>query len=482
MRLYSIALLVAAVFLLNIGPATSFEMTNSVNPIVIRTLSYQTGASPRRSLRRYDEDEERVIGAGALSELSTKFKGGVSKLAEKWKNMGNYEAQLATKMKKVGYVDDYFTSENLNDLVIQVRQFNSKSPKKQVSVIGTLTAKFGDDGLAKALVNVEKNTESATLKGYLTALREGQLQRWSDAGNSVDDVARLLKLGNKKNNIEKLVVLDDYAKLLTPANSYDTLFNGLVKGVPDENKLGALLLSAKRDPRTKDLATNVQTSLISKWTEEAQLPANVFQWLKLYDKLDDAFAPDMFYKFVNYVDDFNKRDPANAKSALEIYRNSFKDTDVATRLVSVMDNDLARPLALALQAQHVKSWKESGKTVDDVFTLLKIETSEGAAITSRKLDALVKFIELKGGEKNLIKTLNLQLGSRRELASLLERASTINEATALQKKQFTSWAAKGISPEDVMSRIFKKGVDTATPEENTIVAKFKAFFQSQMGN
>ncbi|POM58486.1 Secreted RxLR effector peptide protein, partial [Phytophthora palmivora] len=419
------------------------------------------------------DDEERAIGASAISELATKLTGGASNLAKKFVGMNKYEAQTAAKLK-LGNVMDTLTTSRLTKLTADVQKINTNNLIKKVSVIGILTARYGDDGLAKALVTAKKEAGDPVLALQIQALRKDQMTRWLKGGNSVDDVFNLLKIRDDGYHMianGKLEVLDDYIKLVNPPK-YDqtSLTKTLIKTYGSEDRVLMLLTSAKANGHTADLLEN---SLLSKWAGEGQLPANVFQWLKLYKNVDDAFTADNLNNIVKYVDDFNTKNSLNKKSILKLYTNSFGDAAVAKKLVSVMRNTATRKVATELQTQQLKGWINNGKSVDDMFTILKIEKSKGA--TSWQLDVLEKFISRKSGEHNVIKTLTEQFGGNRNLAIILERASKSTGTTTLQEKQFTALIRKEIRPENFMSSVFRTVPASATREQKSIDAKFKAF-------
>ncbi|POM61025.1 putative RxLR effector [Phytophthora palmivora] len=72
MRLYLVALLVTGACLVNGERATSFQQTTPdySNVIIPSLTDHQNIVAPKRLLRRYrEDDEERAIGGGAISEL-----------------------------------------------------------------------------------------------------------------------------------------------------------------------------------------------------------------------------------------------------------------------------------------------------------------------------------------------------------------------------------------------------------------------------
>ncbi|POM75512.1 Secreted RxLR effector peptide protein [Phytophthora palmivora] len=401
MRFYSIALLVTGAFLVNVERAPSFQHTAPDYPTVLTRsfADHQNSGAPKRLLRHYREgDEERAIGGGAISELATKFKGGASNLAKKFVGINKYEAQLANKLDPIS-VYNALTAPRLTTLTADVEKINSNNFIKKVSVIGILTARYGDDSLAKALT--------------------------------------------------------------------------LIKTYGSEDRVLGLLTAGKSNGHTADLLEN---SLLSKWAGENHSPKTVFQKLKLHLHADDAFAADQLNNIVKYVDDFNTKNSLNKKSTLDLYTSSFGDATVAQNLVSAVRNPLANNVAKELQTQQLKGWINNGKSVDDMFTILKIEKRKGA--TSWQLDVLEKFISLKSGEQNVIKTLTEKFGGNNKLAIILERASKSTGTTTLQEKQFTALIRKEIRPENFMSSVFRTVPASATREQEAIAAKFERIYRT----
>ncbi|KAG2792274.1 hypothetical protein PC114_g26733, partial [Phytophthora cactorum] len=463
---------VAAVLLAKVERAASFELTTADYPTVVRSLAdYQSGAAPTRLLRRYDDDEERAIGGGTISELATKFKGGASKLVDKLVNKKAHEVQAAKKLK-LYHIEDTLTSSNINKLVNQVKEFNSKNTIK-VSLIGTLTTKYGDQAVATALVTAERSTKSSSIVEQIRTLRSEQLVRWKKDGKSVTGVSTLLNFGNNRDLGQKFQVLDDYVTLVKKSD--ETLLRALIKGVGGEEKLGSVLYAARTNSATMEKATKFENSLITKWEGEHQLPANVFQWLKLYENVDDAFSADNLNRFMKYVEKYNVNEPNNKKPVIELYTNAFGDAAVVNKLVSAMNDPATSTAVKKLQAQQVKGWIKNEKSVDDVLAMLKIDIKERSSIVNQKVDLLEQFVAVKGADQNVIKTLTDTVRGNRNLAKVLERTG----ATTLQKKQFAKWIDDKVTPENIMIKVFQTDHGQATAEQNKIAAKFMTFYKSR---
>ncbi|OWY93304.1 RxLR effector protein [Phytophthora megakarya] len=217
MRHFSAAVLVAVVLLANVERAISKLITGY--PIVNHDpVGYQNGVTPKRLLRRFDEEtEERAIGGSAISRLTFKIKRGMSKFTEKVKNLNKYDNQLVAEFKLADSNID-----KLKKVTEQVEKANAKNIFKKVTVVGTLTAGYGDDVLAKAIATIEQKAileGNSILKQQMRALRQDQLVRWKDGGNSADDVFKLLKAENVRDDSRMFLVLDDYVKLVSRKKS-----------------------------------------------------------------------------------------------------------------------------------------------------------------------------------------------------------------------------------------------------------------------
>ncbi|ETN11637.1 hypothetical protein PPTG_10475 [Phytophthora nicotianae INRA-310] len=271
MRLYSVRLLVATALLANVERAAPFDLTIDDYPTVVRSLAdNQNVVTPKRILRRFDEaDEERLVGISKMSELTTQVKDGASKLFEKVVNMKALETQAAKAMK-LGPIDDTLTSSNLKYLVDQVKEMNSKSRIKKVSVIGILTTKYGDDALAKALLKAERNAESTSLFAKeIRELRAKQLKMWKSSSKSADDIFKQLRFGDDMFPIsQKFEILDDYIKFIKPKAYDQTLLRTIIKGVNGNEKVGTVLYATRTDPRTVKKVNDFQQSLLRKWMGE----------------------------------------------------------------------------------------------------------------------------------------------------------------------------------------------------------------------
>ncbi|OWZ20904.1 Avirulence (Avh) protein [Phytophthora megakarya] len=460
MRLTTIILIGTVVYISNASISTA--TTAAIDSL--RFIVDQDVFPVKRMLRSYDgHDEDRVGGL-------EKFKAGVSKLTEAAK-LKSYLAQnkdaveVLAKLKLGNDALGALRNSKMNALTKYIDMFNKKNPDKAMSLISTLTARYGDDGLAKALVIAEKEaTTPATVKEIQT-LRNDQLTTWLNTDKSVDDVFHLLKLHIDGNvALSKVEVLEEYIKKINTAKSeHITLLDTLRTGFSGDDKLVSVIAMAKMgeaNMETKGL--ELETALITKWTNENVIPERIFRRLKLNKNgnVENVLSSDKLETFTKYVDEFNKKNPNRETSLFQSLTTNYGDTAVAKGLVLAKGYSSTESLVTQLQIQLFEKWMGNGKSIGDVAKLLKVEATR---------ETLVKALATGfGGDDKL----SLMLLTAKTKPNLEEKA------TKLQNEQFKQWLKGDIDPYDVLTKVFKiprQQWHLATDRQKAIAKEFKSF-------
>ncbi|ETK79669.1 hypothetical protein F441_22709 [Phytophthora nicotianae CJ01A1] len=138
-------------------------------------------------------------------------------------------------------------------------------------------------------------------------------------------------------------VLDDYFKLYNRGRSrQETLLRVLTKGFGGEQKLEDLLVIAKDDARTSELARTLQTALTKEW-----LTRNI-----LNRGATDALLDQNRYTLTAYISLFNEKNPASKKSLLETLLGHYGDVAVAAALTIAESKRATKNLATQMQIQQ----------------------------------------------------------------------------------------------------------------------------------
>ncbi|EGZ15003.1 hypothetical protein PHYSODRAFT_250282 [Phytophthora sojae] len=153
-----------------------------------------------------------------------------SALFNKWLGLGQKPETILKNLKLDNNVKGALSDLNLQTLANYISVFNKKYPVNEASLLGTFTAHYGEDIVAKGLVSAKKGVAAS--------------------GKSVDDVDALLKI--KQDGLaafvsRKLDTLDEYIKLFNSKKSaHESLIGVLATAFGGKDQLAATLAAAKR--------------------------------------------------------------------------------------------------------------------------------------------------------------------------------------------------------------------------------------------
>ncbi|KAG3158177.1 hypothetical protein PI126_g7977 [Phytophthora idaei] len=424
------------------------------------------GVPTKRLLRDYGttnaDNEERVGLAGLIQ-------AGTSKLGD------DLVASLRSSQL-----------EKLNEFVTKFN--HNKNLENQVSLIAPLSAKYGDDAVARTLVELERNADTLTptMTNLVKKLRSEQLTDWLKNGKSVDDVFNLLKLkddGFKLLHNRKFQVLEDYITMFNREKSADeTLVKVLATGFDGDGNLVALLERAKTSVRSFNKANELETALLTKWRSDNLPLMSVWSQLKFSDDVDEALSSGKLSMFSKYV---SSNYPNSEKSVLEQFTTKYGEVAVAKALVKAKKNVAMKDFATKLQAWQLEGWLASQKSADDVFNLLKIEEDGIEFMKNRNFDILGEYIKLFNSNKspteqtNMFRVVRNGFGGDGVLARMVTTAmktrdrTIIATATEFEEALFQRWSRSNIKPEDVYTKILDSKEGNL---EKAIVARYTEYY------
>ncbi|KAE9293991.1 hypothetical protein PF008_g24659 [Phytophthora fragariae] len=471
MRLTSF-LVLATTALLAFADIVSAETTITRNtPAAIHSNSDNVNelSAPKRMLRTHDEDYEERAGPEKLTGLIT---SGATKMADS--DMLNSHLLLKTNgvqfLKELKLGDDIATalqSSKMDTLATYVNLFNKKHPDSKISVIRTLTAHYGDDAVARALVAA---TENGNTVERVSQLRRDQLV---DCQNSVDDVFNLLKLRDNDYaalSTRKLEVLEDYIRFVnTKTNGQESLAKAFTAGFGGERNVALILRAARTDTFARKKALELENSLIKLWLSSGYKPERVLKTLRLDKDITRALKNVNLWTLGKYITAFNTNHPNNNMSVIGTLTAHYGDDAVSKALRTAKREPTTQRMAASLQGDQLK------------------------AVASRRLETLDDYIKLvnskTSGHTTLLQTLNRSYGESvlaeyLVLAKAYGRESARAKATELQEAQFTQWLDEGYDSISVLTNLFnvdETKLNTASLDAKTVASQFKQFYERANG-
>ncbi|POM62079.1 RxLR effector family [Phytophthora palmivora] len=244
MQLHKVVLVVAAILL--VGATASMTYDSKIIVPDARLLASEESSEPTKGLLRAhasaeDNGEER--GITDLTKLTAPLKASASKAFTSarlnvWltRDKSAYDALVKLKLHKG--VDKALASPKLNVLDDYVSMLNKRHPEKQVSLVGTLTARYDEVALAKAIVLAKRSENS---RDIATKLQTQQLEGWYN---------------NQKSHSTNL-------------------FRALRDGFGGEDKFALMVSRAMNIPEISVGAYKYQNALFKRWLDKDYDPMSV---------------------------------------------------------------------------------------------------------------------------------------------------------------------------------------------------------------
>uniref|UniRef100_H3GF89 RxLR effector protein n=2 Tax=Phytophthora ramorum TaxID=164328 RepID=H3GF89_PHYRM len=206
-------------------------------------------------------------------------------------NVGSSDTLMKTYAKKYDWALKNVVDDNIEVLENLTKEtwlkylgdFDKKK-RDASSTIAELTARYGDESLARMIEESKDN--AGLLERAVHVLQTSQIKGWMDSKNSVDDVFNLLKLNDKGNMRLDNPLLKRTLQLFIirfnkeNPSAQTSIIETLRRNYGDEI-LSKILISGKGVRKTQATASSWQTKLLDKWLEAGTQPSVVFKWLQL---------------------------------------------------------------------------------------------------------------------------------------------------------------------------------------------------------
>ncbi|ETL33016.1 hypothetical protein L916_14470, partial [Phytophthora nicotianae] len=404
------------------------------------------------------------------------------------------ESQLEILFKHAASADDVFkillahnaADDLLNAWLNYMKHINHANTLKKTSLIATLTAHYGDDGMVKIIEAAKQVPSTATIAKRL----ESELtQFWLGQKYSVDDVFKLLNLERagdqlfvKPEVVAWVRYVDDFNEL--NPDGQVSLFSFLTTFYPKEEMLVSMLIAAKKSPITENIAVRIQGEQTKTWLADKKSPADIFTLLKLKEEGALLSSP-LFKSWLKYTDEYNMINWDEKVVSIKTLRKHYSDDVLAKMIVTAGNSPSTENLSRRLRSELLREWYDTLKPGDFVFKALKLERT-GLKVFERSLFPLwkqyVEFVSLKDPriKVNFVSPL-IKVYGERKLTRILTAAenvpSTKKFATDLLDALLKRWLSEKRNPKDVFSLLRVEGTaadDASRLLYNKYIEDFKA--------
>ncbi|KAK1947230.1 hypothetical protein P3T76_001240 [Phytophthora citrophthora] len=253
--------------------------------VFIEVNSMDNIVQPNQLLQRNEHVSEERNPITTSASTLTKQAKSAAELTEKmqlklWlsRRVSGDEVFVLLNLDKTG--ENLLANPQWSNWVMYMTQANKNRPK--TAIISALTARYGDEGLAKMLLAAK---QVSSTKETAMEVQVAQMREWLRRGKSVDDIFELLKLDN---GLEKLLTNPNLSLWVNYMTRFNERFPSKKTSMIDtfsnyygDEAMAKMLEAAKKDPRASKLASELQTAHFKQWLNEGAKPYMIFKMLKM---------------------------------------------------------------------------------------------------------------------------------------------------------------------------------------------------------
>ncbi|CAI5720870.1 unnamed protein product [Peronospora effusa] len=337
---------------------------------MLKTLAnhYSDGAALNKLLVAGTETN----GVKAIADLAADLQAAQLK---KWDNEGK-------TVEEVLQISELHTTKGnpfQDPLFWQFFAFVKETPKRSHSVAGTETKGV------KSIADLAANLQAA------------QLKKWDNEGKTVEEVLQILELHTTKGNpFQDPLFWQFFAfvKLKHPKDHIAVTLTAFREFYKDDAAWAQLLVAGMKTDSVKSISTNLLWSQLSRWTEGGKTVGELFTLVGLEKIGEGLFKSPLFMQWVTFVE---VRHRGNPKAANDIIWSTLaahygEDAAMADVLVAGTKIPNMSNFAVNLLKIQFDRWYNTGKSVEWLFTVLKLEKIGEELFESPRLFMWLVFV------------------------------------------------------------------------------------------
>ncbi|KAE8988760.1 hypothetical protein PR002_g21661 [Phytophthora rubi] len=161
-----------------------------------------------------------------------------------------------------------------------------------------------------------------------------------------------------------------------------------------DEALARMLVAAKEASTTRRFATQLEEVQLANWLASKQTADDVFKLLKLDDEGVKLFKDPVFTTWVSYATklDGNKSDAL----MFSVLKARYDDDVLANMFIVAKETRSTQKIAAKQETLLLAKWADDGKTADEAFKLLNLDTKTDDFLKSPALDSWESYVKLLG--------------------------------------------------------------------------------------
>ncbi|POM64610.1 LOW QUALITY PROTEIN: RxLR effector family [Phytophthora palmivora] len=227
------------------------------------------------------------------------------------------------------------------------------------------------------------------------------------------------------------------------------------------------------------------------WLGKEKSALDVLDKLELNSGVIAALTNPKLKILDRYVTMLNNKYTEKQVSLLGILTARYDEVDLAMALALAKYFENSKPIATKLQRQQLQGWLNAQKSVDDVFSLLRIKEDGIRSMLNMELETMSEYIKMFNSKNPQQKTdlFTDGFGGEDKFAILVTRAMAASRVSAaftykFQKQLLEQRIKNDYDPMTVLIKTFKideHNLAGAGVVEKSVVNAYKSFYNSANG-
>ncbi|POM72557.1 RxLR effector family protein, partial [Phytophthora palmivora] len=278
--------------------------------------------------------------------------------------------------------------------ILRARRHNSWSHRTNDTLENQDTSEERMIGVTS--VTKVKDLVTSTQQNLKTLAANAKLKFATNKQKASDDLFRALKIGNvERRPLESKQFqqwTDSIAKTYKkdPEVGTTTMVSTLLSHY-DDASVANMLAAAGKVTRTKDVAKSLEGGLFTNWIIKERSADDVFTLLKLNKEGDKIFQSPVWNTWVSYVTKLDNKNPNQLM--FKVLRKHYDDETLARVLATAAEKYETRGIAGILEELQRASWRNSDKTADDVFNILKLNMNRDELFRSNVVNTWISYVK-----------------------------------------------------------------------------------------
>ncbi|ETP11281.1 hypothetical protein F441_13190, partial [Phytophthora nicotianae CJ01A1] len=197
-----------------------------------------------------------------------------------------------------------------------------------------------------------------------------------------------------------------------------------------------MIITAQKNPKTQDLAADLQKRQLQYWLDNKKAPAKVFKLLELNKAGGNLVDNPQVSAWLSYVADFETKFPKQSEKAIPMLTRRFGDEAVSKALLKAKQTPGTASIADKLHGEQIQRWLDTATSPKDVFKFLTLNKAGEQLLENPQFATWLTYVDDFNTKNPPISRISIIASSYGDeaLSKLLREAKQVPRTTNIANK------------------------------------------------